>query len=377
MRSNDRPAKCAWFTDTIDDLNGVARTVRTMGAAAGKLGHDLTVVTCRPENGEPLPHNRKNFRPVMKFALPKYPSLTVTVPPFLSLYRFLRQGQFGKVIVSTPGPVGLSALVAAKLLGIRSVGIDHTDFPQYIRYLTGSRVFSSLATQMMKLIYGRFDTVFVNSEFYRRRWMEQGFAAEKLHILPRGLDTGLFNYRRREEDFWRKRGANHQVLLYVGRVSKEKELGFLANIYQELKKANAPVDLAIVGEGPYLEEMRALVPTAICTGPMNGDELGAAYASADLFMFPSTTDTFGNVVIEAVSSGLPVFVSDVGGPKELISGSLGKVLPAGNLTEWVNAVQDWLQAPTSRETLTANAEQIQRERNWDNAVEKFWSLTMG
>jgi glycosyltransferase involved in cell wall biosynthesis len=206
--------------------------------------------------------------------------------------------------------------------------------------------------------------------------MEQGFAAEKLHILPRGLDTGLFNYRRREEDFWRKRGANHQVLLYVGRVSKEKELGFLANIYQELKKANAPVDLAIVGEGPYLEEMRALVPTAIFTGPMSGDELGAAYASADLFMFPSTTDTFGNVVIEAVSSGLPVFVSDVGGPKELINGLLGKVLPAGNLAEWVNAVQSWLQAPTSRDTLTANAEQIQRERNWDNAVEKFWSLTM-
>jgi glycosyltransferase involved in cell wall biosynthesis len=366
-------------TDTIDDLNGVARTVRTMSASALRLDYDLTVVTCRTVGADhdELPRNRENFLPLAEFSLPKYPEQTVTIPPFRALYRFLRRERFDRVVISTPGPVGLSALAAAKMLGLRTVGIDHTDFPQYIRYLTGNEIFSRLATGAMRLIYGRFDTVFVNSEFYRHRWIRQGFASEKLHILPRGLDTKLFNYRRREEDFWRKRGANRKVLLYVGRVSKEKELEFLARIYRELRANGEPVDLAVVGEGPYREEMQALVPQAIFTGALGGDELGAAYASADLFMFPSTTDTFGNVVIEAVAGGLPVFVSDVGGPKELIGGSLGKVLPAGNLQRWVGAVQDWLKNPTSRDTLTANAEQTIRERNWDKAVEKFWALMMG
>jgi glycosyltransferase involved in cell wall biosynthesis len=371
------PPRCAWVTDTIDDLNGVARTVRTMSDSARRLGHDLTVVTCRPAGGDlgAMPRNRKNFLPLAKFALPKYPSLTATVPPFMELYRFLRRGGFTAVIISTPGPVGLSALAAARLLGLRTVGIDHTDFPQYIRYLTGSETLSRLAAGAMRLIYSRFDTVFVNSESYRRRWIGRGFAPEKLHILPRGLDTALFNYRRREEDFWRKRGAYHPVLLYVGRVSKEKELGFLAEIYRQLRASGTPADLAVVGEGPYRAEMQALIPQAIFTGALNGEELAAAYASADLFLFPSTTDTFGNVVIEAIASGLPVFVSDIGGPKELVSGTQGKVLPAGNLAAWVAAIEEWRRNPPSRDTLTANAEQIITGRNWDRAFEKFWALS--
>ncbi|MDR1191896.1 MAG: glycosyltransferase family 1 protein [Verrucomicrobiales bacterium] len=366
----------AWFTDTLDDVNGVARTIRAMSGAATRAGKPLTVITCR--GAIDLPGIRlENFSPLVDFKLPAYKAQTLTVPPARKILNYLRREKFTEVIISTPGPVGLAALLTAKLLGLRTVGIDHTDFPQYARFLTGSAVLEGLAWRLMDWFYGAFDLVYVNSECYRRRWTRRGFDPQRLGILPRGLDTQLFDHRRREENFWRRRGADRgKVLLYVGRVSKEKELEFLAKIFHELSVSGAPIDLAIVGEGPYRAEMQKKIPRAIFTGPLGGGELGAAYASADLFLFPSTTDTFGNVVLEAAASGLPVFVSDIGGPKELLTPGMGQVLPAGNLPAWATAVRDWLQNPTARDTLTLTADQIRRERNWDTAFEKFWALTV-
>ncbi len=128
---------------------------------------------------------------------------------------------------------------------------------------------------------------------------------DKLRIFPRGLDTELFNPSLRDSKFWTKRGAKGPVLLYVGRVSKEKDLNLLAEIMPTLQKQAGPITLAIVGEGPYRAELEKLLPDAIFTGILNGRELGVAYASADLFVFPSTTDTYGNVVVEAMAAGLP------------------------------------------------------------------------
>ena len=144
---------------------------------------------------------------------------------------------------------------------------------------------------------------------------------DKLRIFPRGLDTELFNPSMREEDYWIKRGAKGPVLLYVGRVSKEKDLHLLADVMPTLRQKVGPFTLAIVGEGPYRAELEKLLPGAIFTGILSGRELGVAYASADLFVFPSTTDTFGNVVVEAMAAGLPVAVSDIGGPRELVKTS--------------------------------------------------------
>jgi len=166
-------------------------------------------------------------------------------------------------------------------------------------------------------------------------------------------------------------------MLYVGRISKEKELKFLAELFLELRKQGTLVDLAVVGEGPFEAEMKQMVPDAIFTGVLRGKELGAAYASADLFMFPSTTDTFGNVVIEALSSALPVFVSDVGGPKELIQNPVqGRVLPANQMAPWLDAVKCFLSQPSSLEGRQASAAKVQQERNWDRAFESFWQRTL-
>ncbi len=368
--------KRAWFTDTLDDVNGVSRTIATMTKSAQNLGYDMTVVVSRNElKIKDIPI--KNFEPVGEFELPEYELQKLTFPPLLEMIDYMEREKFTECVISTPGPVGLTAVAAARLLGLKTSGIYHTDFPQYVRILTEDDLMETLMWKFMYWFYSQMDVVYVNSEYYRRCWIERGIAPEKIEILPRGLDTELFHYRHRDKNFWFRRGTRNPVMLYVGRISKEKELKFLAELFLELRKQGTLVDLAVVGEGPFEAEMKQMVPDAIFTGVLRGKELGAAYASADLFMFPSTTDTFGNVVIEALSSALPVFVSDVGGPKELIQNPVqGRVLPANQMAPWLDAVTSFLSQPSSLEGRQASAAKVQQERNWDRAFESFWQRTL-
>ena len=151
-----------------------------------------------------------------------------------------------------------------------------------------------------------------------KNWIKRGFDPTKLKILPRGLDTELYHPARRDSAFFEKFGpSNGEVrLLYVGRISREKDLDLLADAYRRLRKEGLPVQLFVVGHGPYSEALAKSLPEAFFTGYLSGTELATAYASADVFVFPSTTDTFGNVILEAQACGLPVVVSDSGGPKE-------------------------------------------------------------
>ena len=373
-----RNEKRAWFTDTLEDVNGVARTIRAMVQAAGDAGADLTVVTSRTKlsiTDIPI----KNFAPVGEFEIPEYELQKLSFPPFLDMLDYVQREKFTEIIISTPGPIGLCALGCAKLLGLRTSGIYHTDFPQYARFLSDDAFMESMVWNYMQWFYGQTDLLYVNSEFYRRCWIDRGIVPDKLRIFPRGLDTELFHPSRREADFWKKRGAKGAVMLYVGRVSKEKDLNFLAEIMPALhEKVATPFTLAIVGEGPYRKELEALLPDAIFTGILTGRELGVAYASADLFVFPSTTDTYGNVVVEAMAAGLPVAVSDIGGPRELVKTSqMGRVLPARDASAWVEGLAEMVAKPPAPAERQVIARQAGGERQWASAFAKFWADGLG
>jgi len=364
--------KRAWFTDTLEDVNGVARTIRTMGQAAQNSGHDLTIVTSRADSRlEDI--NLKNFPPVGEFELPEYKLQKLSFPPILDMIDYIEQQKFSECIISTPGPVGLTALAAAKLMGLRTTGIYHTDFPQYVRILTEDEVMETMMWNFMHWFYSQFDLVYVNSQFYKECWVERGIPAERIQILPRGLDTQLFHHSRQDRTFWQKRGLNHPVLLYVGRVSKEKELEFFCRVMETLQEQGQVFDVAVVGEGPFAREMKKRLPRACFTGVLQGEALATAYASADCFVFPSTTDTFGNVVIEAISSGIPAFVSDVGGPCELVEdGKNGRILPALRCEAWVGALTEYLSSPFSSEFRVKMAEDTQKRWDWSRAFGSFW-----
>ena len=368
-----RNEKRAWFTDTLEDVNGVARTIRAMVQAAGHAGADLTVVTSRSDLSiKDIPI--KNFPPVGEFEIPEYELQKLSFPPFLDMLDYIQRERFTELIISTPGPIGLCALGCAKLLGLRTSGIYHTDFPQYARFLSDDAFMETLVWNYMQWFYGQTDLVYVNSEFYRRCWIDRGIMPEKLRLFPRGLDTELFNPSLRDSGFWSKRGAKGPVLLYVGRVSKEKDLNLLVEVIPALREKVGFFTLAIVGEGPYRAELEKLLPDAIFTGILNGRELGVAYASADIFVFPSTTDTYGNVVVEAMAAGLPVAVSDIGGPRELVKTSqMGRIFPARDVSAWVTGLAQMLAQPLSTEERLAVAQQAGGERRWDRAFARFWA----
>jgi glycosyltransferase involved in cell wall biosynthesis len=374
---NLRNTKRAWFTDTLEDVNGVATTIRKMTAAAKNAGADLTVVTSRSEiHITEIPI--KNFKPIGEFELPEYELQKLSFPPILRMLDYIQREGFTEIVISTPGPIGLTALAAAKMLNLQTSGIYHTDFPQYIRILTDDSFLESVAWHYMHWFYGQLDSVFVNSEEYRRSWIARGFAPEKLKILPRGLDTTLFSPENRDPAFWEKFGQHNGAvhLLYVGRISKEKDLDVLAQAYRQLRDEGLPIQLYLVGDGPYLQALHEAMPGAIFTGYLRGKELAAAYASADVFVFPSTTDTFGNVVIEAQASGVPVIVSDTGGPKELVEANVnGLVTKSHDVEDLARAIRVLVKDKRKRNQMSQQARQAVIDRSWPGAFRKFWAAT--
>jgi glycosyltransferase involved in cell wall biosynthesis len=369
--------KRAWFTDTLEDVNGVANTIRKMTAAGVAAGEKLIVVTSRRDlTVDDIPI--KNFRPIGEFELPEYELQRLSFPPIMQILDYVQREQFTEIIISTPGPMGLTALLAAKMLNLQTSGIYHTDIPEYVRILTEDRFLESLAWSYMHWLYGQVDTVFVNSEQYRKCWIDRGFAPEKLKILPRGLDTDLFNPARRDLSFWPGSGANGKEvrLLYVGRISREKDLDVLAAAYGKVREAGQPVKLYLVGHGPYSEALAATLPDAVFLGYLTGEPLAKAYASADVFVFPSTTDTFGNVIIEAQASGLPVIVSDLGGPKELVEdGISGLVTKAHDTDDVARAITLLVGDEAMRKRMGEKARQGVLDRSWPGAFQKFWETT--
>jgi glycosyltransferase involved in cell wall biosynthesis len=369
--------KRAWFTDTLEDVNGVATTICKMTAAGAAAEKELVVVASRSDlqlSDIPI----KNFPPIGEFELPEYELQKLSFPPILQMLDYVQRERFTEIIISTPGPVGLTALLAAKMLNLQTSGIYHTDFPQYIRILTEDSFLESVAWGYMHWFYGQLDTVFVNSEEYKQSWIKRGFDPAKLKILPRGLDTELFHPARRDSAFFEKFGASNGELrlLYVGRISREKDLDILADAYRRLRKEGLPVRLFVVGHGPYSEALAKSLPDAFFTGYLRGTELAAAYASADIFVFPSTTDTFGNVILEAQASGLPVVVSDSGGPKELVAHKAnGLITRSHNVEDFTDAIRALVTDRTLRERMANSARDSVTDRSWPRAFAKFWAAT--
>jgi glycosyltransferase involved in cell wall biosynthesis len=369
--------KRAWFTDTLEDVNGVATTIRKMTAAGAAAGKELVVVASR-SNLQLSDIPIKNFPPIGEFELPEYELQKLSFPPILQMLDYIQRERFTEIIISTPGPVGLTALLAAKMLNLQTSGIYHTDFPQYIRILTEDSFLESVAWGYMHWFYGQLDTVFINSEEYKQSWIKRGFDPSKLKILPRGLDTELFHPGRRDSAFFEKFGAsNGEVrLLYVGRISREKDLDLLAGAYRRLRKEGLPVQLFVVGHGPYSEALAKSLPDAFFTGYLSGTELATAYASADIFVFPSTTDTFGNVILEAQASGLPVVVSDSGGPKELVADKAnGLITRSHDVEDFTRAIRALVADRALRERMANSARDSVTDRSWPRAFAKFWAAT--
>ncbi|MCX7818198.1 MAG: glycosyltransferase [Kiritimatiellae bacterium] len=365
----------AWLTDTLTDLNGVARTVRSLAALAHREGREVVVVTCQrevPAADYPL----KVFEPMGEFTLPEYPQQPLRIPPVLDVIEFLERERVDHVLISTPGPVGLCGLWAARLLALRQTGIYHTDFPDYIRLWTDDELMRDLAVRYMRWFYSGLDRVYVPSRATLEQLVAMGLDPQRLTLMPRGIDLDQFSPSRRNPDLWKRYGVNGGTkFLYVGRIAREKNLELLVEAYRRLARSRRDVALVLVGDGPELEPMRrryANEPGIVWTGALYGEELACAYASADVFVFPSLTDTFGNAVIEAHASGLPAIVAGRGGPPEIVrSHGSGIIVERDDPDAWSEAMKCLLDDLAWRDRLREAALARAREGDWRRALVLF------
>lgn len=361
------------FTDTFHEVNGVAEILRQEVAAADRLGLDLEVVTCY-DRFEPRARVR-NFLPVGTCAVPEYREVALSIPPILEMLDHERNPTH--IHTTTPGPMGLAALAIARILNVPISGCYHTAFPEYARRLTGSPFLEDLTWRFMLWYYDQLDLVRVPSRAVGEELVRRGLRAEKVKPYPRGIDVDRFHVRRRDPE----RAARHGVdpaktrILYVGRISKEKSLDVLADAFLPIAASRSDVQLVLVGDGPYRAELAARLagaPVAF-TGYLAGEDLSVVYASCDLFAFPSTTDTFGNVILEAQASGLPVIATDAGGPCEnLLAGRTGLVVPGGDARALREAMEGLIRDPERRARMGREARAYAEGRDFASALSDAW-----
>ena len=222
----------------------------------------------------------------------------------------------------------------------------------------------------MRWLYNHCDRVLVPSAATRALMAEAGTPEGRIGFWGRGVDTQLFHPERRSPELrerWRAHGER-PVLLYVGRVSFEKGVDQLPGLHERLIRLGIDHRLVVVGEGPYRAELARACPGALCLGMLGKEELAEAYASADVFVFPSRTDTAGNVVLEAQASGLPVLVSDAGGPREhIVSGETGLVCGA-RPHDWTVGAGSLLTDRERRRRMSVAARTHAETRRWPTAL---------
>jgi glycosyltransferase involved in cell wall biosynthesis len=208
--------------------------------------------------------------------------------------------------------------------------------------------------------------------------VKKGIPEEKIQFYRRGIDNLRFDPSKRNGFYKRRYGLKEDVLklLYVGRISKEKNVQLLEHVFRRVCEKRKGLHLVIVGEGPYFDEMKKRMSglPATFTGFLGGEDLAEAYASSDIFLFPSTTDTFGNVVLEAQASGLPVIVTDEGGPKEnLIPGETGFVVPANDEDMFMRSLLELVDNPSLLQVMSKRAREYTEGRSFEDAYIELWN----
>lgn len=305
--TNGDKLKVAHFTDTFNETNGVAVTLRQTAACAQKYGYDYTFLTCGEGS---LLSNEIAFKPVKTYDLPEYPELKLPCPPIIDIIDYCYNNNFTYIHSATPGAMGLVALLIAKIFQKPLFSTYHTAFPQYIKSLTQEKFMEGITWQYMLWYYGQCDLIFARSEAFKQELIENGLDGKKIIVMPKGVDTGFYIPDKTKKANIKKR------LLYLGRISKEKGLDVLAKAFKLLDDT---YELYMVGDGPYKEELQKELQwskNVYFTGYLYGNDLLKHYQQADLFVFPSTSDTMGNVILEAHACGLPTIVTNKGGPQE-------------------------------------------------------------
>ncbi len=306
-----RRLRVAVVTETYPpEINGVAMTLGLMVKALQAREHQIQLVRPR-QHASDNPSPETNLEQVLRpgVPIPRYGGLKMGLPAKAALSRLWSLRRPDVVHIATEGPLGWSALAVANKLRIPVASDFHTNFHSY----SGHYGFGWLKRPVMAYLrrFHNQSRVTMVPSFTMRRDLEAA-GYRNVEVVARGVDTILFTPARRSQDLRAEWGVgeNGLAVVYVGRIAPEKNLPLLFKAFTALEATRPDAKLILVGDGPELSAFKAAHPRVIFCGPRRGEDLAAHYASGDMFLFPSLTETFGNVVMEAMASGLPQVAFD-------------------------------------------------------------------
>ncbi len=377
-----RPLRLAVVTETyLPEVNGVARTMGQMIAALLARGHSVELT--RPAQaaeqvGDVLQTPpRLVQRLVRGIPIPRYGELQVGIARPRSFEMQWRGSRPDVVHVVTEGPLGWSALAAARSLGIPVSSGFHTNFHAYSRHY-GIGWFAGLVAGGLRVMHNQCAATIVPTEEMRRALAARGF--ERLAVVGRGIDTVLFNPARRCPGLraaWGCKG-DEPVVIHVGRLAPEKNLGLFVRAALAVREVEPRARVVLVGDGPEAGALRAAHPGFVFAGTRRGEDLAAHYASADLFLFPSVTETFGNVATEALACGLAVAAYDYAAARQhIVDGESGLLVPLGEEDAFLAAARKLACAPALVARLKMHARAVGERLRWDRVIDDLERVLYG
>ena len=353
------------------EVNGVANTLGRLCQGLRERGHRLQLV--RPRQADEPNRSDEDLLLTRGWPLPGYAGLQWGHSSLHKLLRRWKRNRPDVLYIATEGPLGLSALRAARRLGIPVVSGFHTNFQQYSD-LYGFGLLTRLLTGYLRWFHNRSRVTLVPSPSQRLELQRRGF--ERLELLARGVDGQLFHPARRSSELRAAWGmAEGEIaVLHVGRLAAEKNLQLLVRAFRELQRdlPQRRLRLVLVGDGPLRAQLQEQLPDALFCGVQRGDALAEHYASGDLFLFPSLSETFGNVVLEALASGLAVVAFDQAAAAQHIRhGHNGALATPGNEQAFIEAARWLLEDGEMFRRVRLNARQHAGKQGWPAIVEQF------
>ncbi len=375
-----------FYSDNLDETNGIANNLRNVipymrahGMKAFLAGNAFNTRPCGVvENSYCL------LLPRM-FSMEQlgYANSELAIPRVGPVLRLLKRYPVDLIEFETPSPGAWLVCFCAKVAGIKVFSHYRTDVPTYTKTLVKAKWMYHFVLWLMKIFYGMTKPVVSPCKDYADILTSQLKIPEnKVKILPRGLPLEKFSTDMRGKGTWEKyngatvpeqTGENRKIRFsFIGRISKEKNLEFLNSVWKKFAAKHDDVELMYVGYGWYLKEIKQFFDgdsSVHFAGEQGGETLAGLYADSDFFLFPSTTDTFGNVVVEAMSTGTPAIVSNYGGPHDIVmDSSAGRILPIDE-ESWLNALEECRRIYLEDPATYAKMREVAHERSLKYTME--------
>jgi glycosyltransferase involved in cell wall biosynthesis/predicted metal-dependent phosphoesterase TrpH len=362
-RDDGESPRVAILADGISSTHGVTRTIEEI-RQRGVPGFEIDVVGTDPEVD-------RRLSAVAEIDVPFYPGLRIGVPSLPAAVQTLAGSGgagYDAIHVCSPGPAGIAGALVARALGVPLVGSYHTELTAYAGLRSGERRIADAMALAVATFYGACDVVLSPSRATDDALAAIGMPAARVVRWDRGVDTSRFRPQLREDG----RARDTLTVMYSGRITREKGVELLADAFLQAHAREPRLRLLLAGGGPEQERLRErLGALASFPGWLHGDALAQAYANADIFLFPSATDTFGQVILEAQASGLPVIAVAAGGPLSLIDDGVSGLLREPDSERLAQAVLELAGSPRLRAQLACGGLTAVSRRTWERTLQRL------